>query len=308
MSLDGWRQSIEAIANDRKSGASEIASVCLDVMADYASHSLPSVSLYEVKDDLVRAAERLLSGQPAMAPVLCICNAALLAVERSTTSQEALGSLHAAMSALRQRMQNARSEIAGRFLSAYSEIQSVVTLSYSSTVAAALRAAGRAGTNLEVTVLESRPALEGRTMARIAADAGLRTTLAVDAAGWNVMERADMWMSGADALLGSGVVNKVGTASLAAAAYAQGKQGVVLCETMKIWPGTVAFPALGDFPPAEVWEEAPKHIEVVNRYFERVPWTLVDRVLTEEGPLNEQQVVSRTTTYSVAASLRGHFV
>ena len=35
---------------------------------------------------------------------------------------------------------------------------------------------------------------------------------------------------------------------------------------------------------------------------------ITDRVLTEEGPLNEQQVVSRTTTYSVAASLRGHFV
>ena len=142
-------------------------------------------------------------------------------------------------------------------------IRKVLTLSYSSTVAAVLEAA-RVHLD-EVHVLESLPGGEGRRLA-----ARLRRTLAgvrlhPDGEMACAVEAVDAGVIGADSLYPNGsVLNKVGSAELARRLHRAGKPLVVVATTSKRLAA-----GLGDPPPEAA-------------AFELVPARWIARVISDQ--------------------------
>jgi translation initiation factor 2B subunit (eIF-2B alpha/beta/delta family) len=159
----------------------------------------------------------------------------------------------------------------------------VMTISYSSTVCRALRAA--ADRLRRVYVCEGRPLCEGRQLANELSEAGIAVTLLTEAQVHLLMPQADMILLGADSVIpGQGVVNKVGSALLALAARRCDKPVVVAAESLKqVRDGQDGTPRMECGAIEEVWQDAPAGIEVSNVYFELIPRETIAEYMDESG-------------------------
>lgn len=183
-------------------------------------------------------------------------------------------------------------------------VRRVVTLSYSSSVAAVLK-----GIEVgEIVVGEGRPGLEGRHLARLlrAGSAGVgskfsgceqragrRVTLVTDAQLGRCLKPETVVLVGADTLLPDGsVVNKAGTLLVAAWAAAIGARVVVGADTSKLaawWrPGDPVD--LEDSAPDEIWPDPPHGVGIENVLFDHTPARFVTAYLTERGALSTDQL------------------
>jgi translation initiation factor eIF-2B subunit alpha len=112
----------------------------------------------------------------------------------------------------------------------------VLTTGWSRVVAAVLwEAAHNQGKHFDLIVLEGRPDCSGAKAAQMYADCtNIPVTVVLDAAMMYCMERVDLVLTGAEGVVeNGGVVNKLGTAALAACASAQGKPFYVAAESYK---------------------------------------------------------------------------
>jgi len=139
----------------------------------------------------------------------------------------------------------------------------VVTLSRSRSVLGALSTLPTTRRPTEVLVLESLPGGEGRGFARDLRRAGLRARVVPDSEGEKAVGTADLVVIGADAVYADGsVAHKVGTRSLARAAFRRGVPVVVVAGRSKFTGRPAlrrALPALFDRTPSryitEVWTD-----------------------------------------------------
>jgi ribose 1,5-bisphosphate isomerase len=125
-----------------------------------------------------------------------------------------------------------------------------------------------------VVCTASAPFEEGRAFAEDLRSTGLEVELVEDEDAERALERASLFLIGADTVFRDGsVVNKVGTRPLAEAAQRLGVRTVVACEVIKLAP-----------------IEAPDQID--DEHFDVTPPELVDEVVTEEGAYASDDVAS----------------
>ena len=127
---------------------------------------------------------------------------------------------------------------------------------------------------------ETRPLYQGRKTARELGNAGVKVETFVDSAMVQAVEKADVILFGADALLRKGVVNKIGSRALAELAAAHKKPVYVVADSWKFAPRGVRLEER-DFH--EVWKKAPKNVIVRNPAFGFIPKKLVKGVISELG-------------------------
>ncbi len=268
-------EAIASIAEDHTSGASRIARVGLETM---------TLLVLEAKGkpdprDLAEAARRISEAQPAMA---IVHNVVQMFTQLVSEGMEPM----AVRNQLQEELETAKERIARTYLKIAPEDAVVVTTSFSDNALAVLQLAHDKGRIRRVYVLEARPLLEGRFLVVALKEAGIAASLAPDALGPQLVAEATSVLVGADSVLRDGsVVNKIGSYGLALAARQHGKPFHVACETLKFdarhdatsWPGSRAM------NPREVWENPPEQVDVVNRYFEVVPASLVTAIVTERG-------------------------
>ncbi|MEE9182589.1 MAG: hypothetical protein V3U33_08495 [candidate division NC10 bacterium] len=267
---DPVRQVAEEIAGDRTLGAFPLA---LRVLEAYGLLSEP-LDKAQTADELHRA---MTLAQPWM---VAVRNASLLGRQLVVEGRSF------DIEPLRERLTRAREKVAQHAIEALRGAKTVVTLSYSSDVFAALtHPEGSDG--LRVYVCESRPLQEGIQMASDLRRAGVDAVVVADAAGPTLVGRADAVVCGADSLLrDGGLVNKIGTLSLALACREQDVPFLPLLEVLKL-----------ELEGQEIrWQEERRdpdelstQVEALNFYFEKVVPTLLDRVVSDTGterPLN----------------------
>ncbi|VDD94796.1 unnamed protein product [Enterobius vermicularis] len=110
----------------------------------------------------------------------------------------------------------------------------ILTHSYSNVVLTALFNAKREGANIHVYVTESQPDASGKKMLKRLKKEGIRCTLILDAAVGYIMESIDMVLIGAEGVMETGgVINKIGTLSIATCASAMNKKVYVMAESIK---------------------------------------------------------------------------
>jgi translation initiation factor 2B subunit (eIF-2B alpha/beta/delta family) len=159
------------------------------------------------------------------------------------------------------------------------------------------------GKRFEVVCSESRPMNEGVVLARALAECGVSVDLVVDAGLFGWLDRADSVLVGADAVMATGVVNKLGTRPLLEAARRLNVPTYVLADSTKWLP-----PRLGEFwrvraeSPTEITRLRHPDLTVDNRYFDVSPLSLLTGVIWDEGVGRPSSIRKRIGQIQVSAT------
>lgn len=242
-----WTE-VGGAAADRTSGAAEITLRAAEALA-----ALPASDL----DGAVRA---LVAGHPSMAPLWRLGSAVLEAEDHADAA------VRFARAVLSER------DGVVRRAAPMLDAPRVVTHSYSSTVVAAVAAAGP-----NTLCARSDPGGEGRETARRLRDAGVDAAVVKDHVALAAAASGIPVVTGADAVGSGGIVNKVGTRRLAEACRGGGGTFLIVAGTSKLL--AVDLPA--------------------PHPFERTPLDAVDVVVTEEGPLRPAEALDAAGRFPV---------
>jgi translation initiation factor 2B subunit (eIF-2B alpha/beta/delta family) len=280
-----WLAAAETIAADRVSGASDIAVTCAGMIGAYLQQEVPG-STGQLLAWIGDVARPILARHGMMAPVVGIFNCALLAIEREPEPDRAAAAILALCKAVPDSTAHAVHAAAMAAAALLDGAARVVTISSSRAVYEALRAAGLRSPAMEIVCLESRPGMEGRDQAERLAKAGCRVVLAVDAAAYLELGGSDAWIVGADSIGVSGVVNKVGTATLAVCAARQRVKGYVVADTSKLWPALLRLDYSVQAEDANLpldWPDKASGLRVATPIYDRTPLDYITGMATENG-------------------------
>jgi len=173
----------------------------------------------------------------------------------------------------------------------------IVTHSYSSSVLAILKRAHQQGKRVKVVVTETRPELEGQDVARELATEGIETTLIIDSAVSHFIEDSDKVMVGAEAVAANGaIVNKIGTAMIAAVAQRARVRVFVAASTYKFSPETMFGELIEIEERSSTYVLDDKDLEqsnlkVRNPAFDVTPPQDIDLIITERGVIPPQAAI-----------------
>ena len=174
----------------------------------------------------------------------------------------------------------------------------VMTHSYSSSVIAILKKAHQQGKPLSVFVTETRPELEGRDVARELAAEGIDTTLIIDSAVSHFIEKTDKVLVGSEAVAANGaIVNKIGTATIAAVAHGARVRVYAAASTYKFSPETMLgeLIQIEERDPAFVLDDQEMrklpNITVRNPAFDVTSPQDIDLIITERGVIPPQAAI-----------------
>jgi len=276
-------------ASDRRSGSTGVAAGFLDALARWAATDTTTrpepfrASLLE----FLRAAQ---ASQPSMALVHQFAWRALEVADsglrRGDTLPALRRSLELSCEAERGDFATARGALIRQALGLLDTRGAwIATLSASATVRDALLEAQREGREPRALVAESRPNLEGRTMAAELAAAGIPVWLVADAALPLLLSQARMVWLGADAVTEAGVLNKIGSFGVTLAAREHSVPVYALAPRRKFLSARNRALRIEEMPAAELWESPAPGVEPRNVYFESVPLPLLRGVVVEDGVL-----------------------
>jgi translation initiation factor 2B subunit (eIF-2B alpha/beta/delta family) len=202
---------IDELRRDRTHGARWLTRRAAEALLEIARES---------PERLPEACRALAAAQPAMAPVVQLANEAAHSADVEALCLRTIENL--------ERSGRAVVDRAARLIKDGSV---VLTHSHSGTVEAALIAAHTRGTRFRVIAAESQPLGEGAALAAAVERAGVAVTLIRDG---ELPPGTSLVMVGADAVTPSGVVNKVGTATIAGLAHDARLPFYVVCTSDKL--------------------------------------------------------------------------
>lgn len=274
---------VEALRRDRRRGARELARQALEDLIE-AVRRCDAGEPDELLSETLRFAGQLRAARPAMPSIENLIGRWQDAVSGAPTEPVAETRMRL-IDAARRVIESVDSAVEALAREAARLIEpgsTVITLSWSSTVAAVFRRLEER--DVRAIVAESRPLFEGRALAEELAGLGIPTELITDAQIGLFAKRSTLALVGADAILSDGsVVNKAGTSLLAMAAREADVPFWVCAETHK--RSRLEADA---FPLEEIETsvlEAPRHERLTPRNigFDVTPATLVTRWIDERG-------------------------
>ncbi len=298
---------IDEIKNDKVHGASELARQAAKVLKVAAGQSqADSAEAFLLEQRGV--GERLMSVRPAMAPIFNIVSSLL---NKVAGKAEGMG-----LDSVRRLTVSKADEAIGDSLRAIAQIaqygseliadgDKIITHSYSSTVVAMLEAAFAKYRGIEVITTRSGRGRTGETIARDLGRCGLPVTFIDDADVGLYLSTVDKAVVGADRVCADGkVVNGVGTYQLALAVKRAGIPFYVLGETLKFDPRLRSDEVdLEEKEPSEVVEPGrlPPQARVKNPRFDITPLELVSGIVTENGLLAPEEVITYMSQLKAAS-------
>lgn len=298
-----WERILERIRRDRRSGASILLARGIEAARLFlaSARKLPP-------DRLTVALElftpRLTAAQPSMAAFLSIANALWLAHGEGRRRSPDWRDLHDALVRYADGIDRGLGLTVRHGAALVRSRSLVLTYSNSTAVRLALWRAMAAGRWFEVVCSESRPMREGVVLARRLAALGIPVHLVVDAALAEWIERADLVLLGADAVMPDVVANKVGTEPLLRAACRADVPVYVLADSSKWLPkGLAGFWRVREEAPEEIVRPGVPTLRVHNRYFGTSPLALVTGLVWEGGVARPADVRRRITRLRVSKGL-----
>ncbi len=285
--MDWIQKKIDAVRNDRRRGAAQLASTAIRILMAACRHS-ESVEVEKLTSEVKQTALSLAQARPSMAPIR---NWSLVFAHRFQQQTPPDISIRDAKrrgvlvgeELLTQQQKFVHQQVkAARAL--FGNCRSVVTLSYSSTVESILSHA--LPPECRIIIAESRPLMEGRRLFErlLATSSDLR--MITDAQMGLVIPTADLVLVGADTVLSDlAVVNKTGTYLAALVAHTHGCDFFVAADTYKINATVDSHNCLLESKSGrEVWPRREKQCE--NVYFDITPGELITGFLSEDGFLD----------------------
>lgn len=294
------RTQIAQIAGDRLSGATDITRRAAEVLASLPVYTA-AMSAGDFRRELTEVARALAAAQPSMASLLSLVNQVLLAADKAGSFDQLMTAVQHTAEDFAATLARRPEQIAQTALPLIHDRTTIMTISSSSVVFAALRRAHEARKRVRVICLESRPQREGVDFARRLADLGIDVVLMVDAAMAHFMDGVNTVLFGADTISSRGLVNKIGTHALALTADAHGVPAYGLAGTEKFLPPRLLKRfEIEEQDPREILDEpTPAHLEVINLYFDLTPLDLLAGIVTEHEVLTPDTLVGRLEAIKV---------
>ncbi len=275
---------LESLSADRRHGSAYLSLRALEVLRDRAGAlAFESVDGASAWRELKDVASRLLEARPSMTALQNRIHRVMHRVFRNpvpaTIEEEAHAAIGRAIDDDYGAADRASALVAGK---------RVLTFSRSGTVSEALL---RARPRPEVVVAESRPGLEGASLAEELSSEGLSVTLIPDAGMADALENLaiEIVLVGADSVLPSGsVVNKIGTRLAAIAAHSVSAVSArpipvyAAAATDKI---SIREDVALESADARDLNEGNANLRVRNPLFEVTPSELIRGIATERGVL-----------------------
>lgn len=166
----------------------------------------------------------------------------------------------------------------------------VFTHCHSTNVVKALIYSKNRGLRFEVYNTETRPLYQGRQTARELNNAGIKVTTFIDSGLHEALEKTDIVLVGADAILRDGVINKIGSELIAVVSFLRKIPMYVVADSWKFSPKNVKIEER-DFK--EVWEGNSKGIKVRNPAFEKFDKKYIKGIVSELGVLDFEKFVKK---------------
>ncbi len=166
----------------------------------------------------------------------------------------------------------------------------IYTHCHSTNVVRALVYARKKGKKFEVYNTETRPLFQGRITAKQLAKNKIKVTTFVDSAMLEAIKCSDIILVGADAILKSGAINKVGSAAIAELAKGHRKPVYVVADSWKFSPKNVKIEER-DFH--EVWKNAPSKIRIRDPAFEKIDKKYIKGIISEYGILSFEKFIAK---------------
>lgn len=162
----------------------------------------------------------------------------------------------------------------------------VFTHCHSHTVEEILKKAWREKRIKGVIATETRPRFQGHITAENLTRAGIPVTLIVDSAARIYMQKADVFITGCDAILSDGsIVNKVGTSLISLAAKQTNVPHYVATSSHSFDPITVfgEREVIEMRSEKEIWEKKMRRLKIENPAFDITEPDLVRGIICEKG-------------------------
>lgn len=187
------------------------------------------------------------------------------------------------------KMDDQRVNLNNRFVPFLTKCKNIATFSRSSTIVSGLielKKSVKEEELTELTIFESRPALEGKKLALETANLGFKINYFVDAGIAIALQtlKPDAVIIGADTIFPNGnVVNKIGCHSLALFAFQNKIPFYVVSTSLKLLLKAIPF-SIQSYAASDIWsKEKPETVKIYNPYFELVPANLISGFFTEVG-------------------------
>jgi translation initiation factor 2B subunit (eIF-2B alpha/beta/delta family) len=298
-----WQTALRQIKSDRRSGASVLLGRGIEAGRLFLGGT-QRFSARRLEAALKRFTLGLVVAQPAMASFLRLANELWLAWEACPSPSTAWESLHASLVRSSDGVNWGLRETVRRAGALVRPGSLILTYSSSTAVRLTLWQAMADGKRFTVVCSESRPMGEGVVLARGLAALGIPVHLTLDAALLEWVERADLVLLGADAILPGGVANKVGSGPLLQVAKLAGVPAYVLGDSSKWLPeGLARFWRVRREAPGEITHFRHPDLTVHNRYFGISPLGAMRGLVWEGGIAPPVEVRRRIGRVPVSNSL-----
>ena len=171
----------------------------------------------------------------------------------------------------------------------------IFTHCHSTNVINALKYAKNKGKKFEVYNTETRPLFQGRKTSRELKKAGINVTQFVDSAARIALtknqntKKVNFVFFGADAILKTGAINKVGSGMFAEIAYNHKIPVYIIADSWK-FTSKVKFEERNF---QEIWKKAPRNIKIKNLAFEAIPKKYIKAIISEFGILSFDKFVKK---------------
>jgi len=261
---------VSKIKNLEIQGAKQIATESLKFLRNYAKKS-------GFDKGFDRAANRLEKARPT-AVVLHNC----LEIVRKERDLDSINKLL-------RKLSESRSEIAKRGSRLIRDGDVIMTHCHSGEAMAIIESAWKEGKRIKVYATETQPKEQGIITAKELARMNIPVILIVDSAIEFFIKDVDKIIVGSDAIRKDGVVNKIGTYTMAVVAKEHKKPFYMVGNTLKL--DRRKNITIEERSPHEIYDERMKTMEIRNPAFDITPWKFVTRVVTEKGVMTPANVL-----------------
>jgi translation initiation factor 2B subunit (eIF-2B alpha/beta/delta family) len=240
--------------------------------------------------------DALLTILPAYAPPINAMHLVMSHLEDALKDETTVDELKAIVTSVANNYsawsENAREKIANCAAEIIPQGATVFTFTLSETMINTFRAASHQNKKFRILVTESRPNNDGRVTAKQLAKEGIPVEISIDSSMGEMLQRADLMLVGAEAVLTDGsVICKVGTYPAALVANSMSVPVFIVVDTMKFdLTSVLGIPMkLEPLNNDDVFGPGcAKTTRVVGHLFDRTPPELIRGLVTEKGVLNSK--------------------
>lgn len=295
---------IQKITRDTIHGSLFITKQAIDVITTYLDHISPNMDT--IISSLQKTAYSLFKGQSSMALLFNFLNDLLFLLDdiKEKDISQFKTDIKSWCNSYKNSIENATQAISYNLSNKVPSHSLIGTYSSSETVYKAILFLHKNDKKIRVICSESRPVMEGTTLATNLINNAIPTILTTDASLFSKISTFDMVIVGVDSVYIKGVINKIGTFPLATIAKKEDVPLYALCSTKKILPAQMMPPKEPLKDSAEILANPPHGLTIENRYFDSTPLHLFTGIITENGAETPSAIQRKITTKKVHTSLQ----